>query len=68
MKNEIENATEDDNPKPFSQRTDEEIRERVRELHEAMERIDIPPDGQVIRMDGGRVALVKAVIYIGEND
>ena len=64
----MENQSTPDTPKPLSQRTDEEIRDRARELFDDVVALDIPPDGQVIRVEEGRVALVEAVIYLGESD
>ena len=55
--------------KPFSERTDEEIRDRARELHEEPSVIEIPEGAQVVRPKGGdECARIEAWIELGPED
>ena len=56
---------------PLSKLSDDEIRERARELHGEAWAIEIPDDAQVIRPDpddDGECARVAAWIYLGPDD
>ena len=54
---------------PLSQRTDDEIRERARELHEQEPVIEVPDDAQVICSDDpNECARVLAWIHLGADD
>ena len=54
---------------PLSKRTDDEIRDRARELHEYVGVIEIPEGAQVVRPnDGDECARIEAWIYLGPTD
>lgn len=57
-----------DQPTPLSKRTDEEIRDRARTLHEEYWVIEVPDDARVIRRGDDRPALVEAWIHLGDTD
>ncbi len=57
-----------DHVKPLSKRTDDEIRDRARVLHEEDWVIEIPEDAKVIRPPGSDCVEVEAWISLGEED
>ena len=60
---------DNDNPKPFSQRSDQEIRQRAREEHEQSLVIEIPDDARVTRKpDDHEIVEIEAVIILGLHD
>ena len=53
----------------MSQRTDDEIRDRARELHEQVWVVKIPDDAKVVRRDDSdEVSYVEAWICLGVDD
>ena len=55
--------------KPISKRTDDEIRDRARELHAQDWVIEIPEDAQVARPNyDDECARIEAWIYLGPTD
>ena len=58
-----------DQPTPMSKRTDEEIRDRARELHEEVWVVEIPHDAKVVRRDDSdEMSYVEAWICLGVYD
>ena len=65
----MKNKKEPDEPTPFSQRTDDDIRHLARELHEKLWAVEIPDDAKVTRRDDAdEIAEVEAIICLGLYD
>ena len=61
--------TQDMKPfKPLPERTDDELRDRARELHQEGWVIEIPIEAKVYRYGDDGYVEIEAIIHLGEHD